>query len=185
MIALASDYLLFQLAGGDIIPFTAENMAIEVSGDSAALFDSEFVRQAANAVFHYFKYELRRETVSVAEFAEALEKVLSGFAVRTLRGEGCLAGPAVLESDLRPIAEASGMGSELFFFPRLREELRRHLSQAPRVVRFSGLRGCVKRLTGAQRWSGRCRRLEEQIIDFLRECLTAEPKKMELALVID
>jgi len=185
MIALASDYLLFKLACGETVPFSAEDMSIEICGDSAALFDTEFVRHAANAVFHYFKYELERQIVSVAEFSGALEKVLSGFAFRTLRGRGRLPGPAVLESDLRPLAEASGMNSELFFFPRLREELRRQLSHAPRVVRFCGLRGCVKSLAGARRWSRRCRKLEEQIIDYLRECLTAEPKKMELAMVID
>src|SRR2546428_11166748 len=185
MIALASNYLLFELEGGETVPFSADSMSIEVSGDSAALFDSEFVRHAANAVFHYFKYELERQTVSVAEFAGALEKVLNGLAFRTLRGARRSSGPAVLESDLRPMAEASGTNFELFFFPRLREELRRQLSHAPRVVRFSGLRGCVKCLTGARRWSGRCRKLEEQIIDYLRQCLTAEPKKMELALVVD
>ncbi len=185
MIALASDYLLFELASGETVPFSADNVSIEVCGDNAALFDSEFVRQAASAVFHYFKYELERQTVSVAEFAGALEKVLTGFAFRTLRVGGRLAGPAFLESDLRPLAEASGMNSELFFFPRLREELRRQLSHGPRVVRFCGLRGCVKSLAGARRWSSRCRKLEEEIIDYLRECLTAEPKKMELALVVD
>ena len=185
MIALASNYLLFELACGETVPFSAEDMSIEVCGDSAALFDSEFVRHAANAVFHYFKYELERQTVSVEEFSGALEKILNGFALRTLRRGTPLPAPAVLESDLRPLAEASGTNSDLFFFPRLREELRRQLSHAPRVVRFSGLRGCVKRLAGARRWSGRCRKLEEQIIDYLRECLTAEPKKMELALVVD
>src|SRR5712691_676536 len=185
MIALASDYLLFELACGETVPFSAEDMSIEVCGDSAGLFDSEFVRHAANAVFHYFKYELQRQTVSVAEVSGALEKILNGFALRKLRGVTLLSAPAVLESDLRPLAEASGTNSELFFFPRLREELRRQLSHGPRVVRFSGLRGCVKRLAGARRWSGRCRKLEEQIIDYLRECLTAEPKKMELALVVD
>src|SRR6266446_6205922 len=142
MIALASNYLLFELACGETVPFSAEDMSIEVCGDSAALFDSEFVRHAANAVFHYFKYELERQTVSVEEFSGALEKILNGFALRTLRRGTPLPAPAVLESDLR-------------------------------------------RLAGARRWSGRCRKLEEQIIDYLRECLTAEPKKMELALVVD
>jgi len=185
MIALASNYLLFELEGGETIPFSAENMSIEVSGDSAALFDSEFVRHAAKAVFHYFKFELERQTVSIEEFSGALEKVLSGFALHPLRDGAHLPAPGILESDLRPLAEASGTLSELFFFPRLREELRRQLSHAPRIIRFSGLRGCVKRLAGARRWSGRCRRLEEQIIEYLRQCLTAEPKKMELALVVD
>src|SRR5438552_18303361 len=108
MIALASNYLLFELEGGETVPFSADSMSIEVCGDSAALFDSEFVRHAANAVFHYFKYELERQTVSVAEFSGALEKILNGFALHTLRGGAHLPAPAVLESDLRPLAEASG-----------------------------------------------------------------------------
>ena len=49
MIALASDCLLFELTGGETVPFSAANMSVEVSGDNAALFDSEFVRHAANA----------------------------------------------------------------------------------------------------------------------------------------
>src|SRR6266404_5101325 len=119
MIALASDYLLFEMAGGETLPFSAANISVEVSADSAELFDSEFVRHAAKAVFHYFRYELRRQTVSVAEFAEALEKVLRGFAPRKVpAGEGQPA-LAVLESDLQPLAEESGKDSELFFFPRL------------------------------------------------------------------
>ena len=185
MIALASNYLLFELEGGETIPFSAENMLIEVSGDSAALFDSEFVRHAAQAVFHYFKYELERQTVTIEEFSGALEKVLGGFALRTLRDGALLPSSGILESDLRPLADASGILSELSFFPRLREELRRQLIHAPRIMRFSGLRGCVKRLAGARRWSGRCRKLEDQIIEYLRQCLTAEPKKMEMALVVD
>ena len=47
-------------------------------GDTAQWFDSEFVQHAANAVFHYFKQVLDRQTVTVGEFAGALEKGASG-----------------------------------------------------------------------------------------------------------
>ena len=56
-------------------------VSVELAGGTAELFDSEFVRHATKAVFHYFKHELGRQTVSVREFAGALEKVLRGFAV--------------------------------------------------------------------------------------------------------
>jgi hypothetical protein len=185
MIALASECLLFELPGGESVPFSAEHIAIEVSGDTTALFDSEFVRHAANAVFRYFKYELDRRTVSVSEFAEALEKVLSGFASRTLAIKESRASRGVLESDLHRLANESGKDSELFFFSGLRAELRRQLGRSPRMVRFRGLRGCVKRLTGARRWSGRCRQLEEEIVDYLRGCLSAEPRKSDFAMVVE
>jgi len=70
-------------------------------------------------------------------FRGALEKVLSGFALGTLRDGALLpAASGILQSDLRPLADASGILSELSFFPRLREELRRQLTHAPRIMRF-------------------------------------------------
>ena len=120
MITLAWDYLLFQLAGGETIPFSAEMISVELSGEKAGLFDPEFVRHATNAVFHYFKHELGRETITVGEFAGALEKVLRGFDFRTAMAEEAPAGPRVLESDLRRLVYKSGNGCELFFFRLLR-----------------------------------------------------------------
>jgi hypothetical protein len=183
MIALAQNCLLFRLANGESVPFTADMIAVELVDDTARRFDAEFVLHAANAVFHYFKQDLARESVTVPEFAEALEKVLRGFPPAALAGESPC--PRVLESDLRHLAAESGKGCELFFFPLLRRELREQLEHTPRVMRFVGLRGCVKQLVGARRWNVRCRNLEEQIVEFLRECLTTEAKPAEFALMIE
>ena len=51
MIALASDCLLFRMASGESVPFSADMVSVEVLGESAKLFDAEFIRHAANAVF--------------------------------------------------------------------------------------------------------------------------------------
>src|SRR5882724_12791897 len=120
MIALASDYLLFRMANGESVPISVEMLSVELMGETTELFDSEFVRHAANAVFHYFKHELRRQTVTVGEFAGALEKVLRGFALTGQAAARTQCAPRVLESDLRRLACESGKGCELFFFPRLR-----------------------------------------------------------------
>src|SRR5438874_349590 len=106
MIALASDCLLFRMNGGESIPFSAEMISVELMGDTATLFDSEFVRHASKAVFHYFKYELKRQTVSLGEFAGALEKVLSGFALTGKPPETLARArpPGVAQSDLRLLA---------------------------------------------------------------------------------
>lgn len=183
MIALASDSLMFKLPNGETVPFTSANIIIEVDANTAATFDADFIRHAANAVFHFFRNELQREAISVDEFAEALEKALSGFTL----GNGAKkpqVPSCVLESDLTRMAKESG-SAELFFFSNLRAELRKQLSKAPQVVHFRGLRGCVKQLTGARRWNGRCRQLHEQIVNYLRECLHAEPGDAERALVVD
>ena len=90
-----------------------------------------------------------------------------------------------VEADLLMLARESGESRELFFFPRLRGELRAQLRRTPRLVRFRGLRGCVKQLAGARRWSLRCERLEEQIVEYLRGCLGAEPEQAHCALVVE
>lgn len=183
MITLASDCLLFQMANGESVPFSAEMISVELSGDTAQWLDQEFVTHAAKAVFHYFRAELGRQSVTVAEFAEAMEKVLGGFSGR--RTAAAVPLPGVMESDLSRLAREFGEGCELIFFPRLRDELRQRLQQAPRVLRFSGLRDCVKALAGARRWSLRCQGLEEQIVVFLRQCLSAECKKADCAMVVE
>lgn len=182
MISLAKECLLFELATGESIPFSSEMISIELMGDAAARFDPEVIRHAAASVFHYFRNDLARDSVTVAEFAEALEKVL--------RGLGFNVQPAAAETpspgaDLRVLARESGDARELVFFPRLRDELRTQLQTSPRMVRFRGLRGCVKQLTGAQRWSPRCEDLQEQILGYLRECLSTEAREAECRLVVE
>jgi hypothetical protein len=185
MIALQSGCLLFQLASGESVPCSAEMISVELTGNAGGVLDPEVLRHATASVFHYFKNELERQSVTVGEFAMALEKVLRnlGFTIRT----GSLESGAqdVIETDLCLFARESANGLELFFFPRLRDELRNLLRQSPRLLRFRGLRGCVKQLTGARRWSGRCERLQDHIVEYLRCCLTAEPEQSDCALVVE
>ena len=185
MIALASDCLLFQTPSGESLPYSADMMSDELAGGSLQSFDPEVVQHAASAVFHYFKHELGRQTVTVGEFAGALENVLRGFAVTPAPADKPRTQPGVVESDLFGMAREVGEGCELFFFPRLRAELRQQLQQGPRVLRFHGLRGCVKQLVGAHRWSDRCQDLEGRIVAYLRECLFAERGPVEVALVVE
>jgi hypothetical protein len=184
MIALARECLTFRLNNGESIPYSADMLSVELVGETAQWLDSEVVNQAANAVFHYFQNDLGRHSVTVGEFAGALEKVLRGFQ-RPQTTKKPAVEPAMLEYDLSGLAQESGKGCELFFFPRLRAELRHQLNQSPRVLRFRGLRGCVKRLAGAQHWSARCRSLQGQIVDFLRECLEVESRLEDFAMIVE
>ena len=144
MIALQSDCLLFRLANGESVPCSAEMISFEITGSSGGLLEPEMLRHAAASVFHYFKSELRRETVTVGEFAVALEKVLRGLGFVIRAGGIEPRPPDASATDLRRLARESADSLELFFFPRLRDELRAQLRQSPRIVHFRGLRGCVK-----------------------------------------
>jgi hypothetical protein len=113
-----------------------------------------------------------------------MEKVLRGFKLsapaKTTTPES-----AVVESDLGRLAIETSAGCELMFFPRLRDELRQHLRKNPQMLRFSGLRACVKQIAGAKRWTSRCRALEEQIVSYLRECAGAEVGLEKFALLVE
>jgi hypothetical protein len=185
MIALLSECLLFRLANGESVPCSAEMISVELVGGNDGWLDPEVLRHAAASVFHYFKNDLCRESVTVGEFAGALEKVLRqlGFTIRAGTLESSK--PDTTETDLGLMARETGGGFELFFFPRLRHELRAQLRQSPRVLRFRGLRGCVKQLAGARRWSGRCEKLQDHIVEYLRQCLSAEPESSDCALVVE
>ena len=185
MIALHSDCLMFQLANGESIPCSVEMICIEVHGNSEGLIDPEMLRHAAASVFHYFKQELARESVTVGEFAGALERVLRGFGFTIRAGPAESPAPELVESDLHHLAGGSSGSLELLFYPRLRDELRLQLQRSPRVLRFRGLRRCVKKLAGAQRWSNRCEVMQDQIVEYLRGCLTAESGAKTCSLVVE
>ena len=152
MILLSGDCLIFRTPDGEAVPHTVETIQVELIGETAALFDSEFIKQAAGAVLHYFRDELGRQSVTMAEFSLALENVLRGFKMAAAaKPEATTNGPRVAQSDLGRLAAETDNGGELIFFPRLREELRTQLREAPQMLCFRGIRTCVKQLTGAQR----------------------------------
>jgi hypothetical protein len=190
MILLRPDCLVFKTAAGENIPCSAEDVTVELMGDSAQWSDQEIIKNAAAAVLHYFRSEKQQDFVSVAEFSETLERVLRGFglAVASCDTKPSVSAPEiaprVVEADLRRLAEESGIGSELCFFQSLRAGLRRQLDGTPVVFRYRGLRSCVQWLAGAKRWSGRCQTLNDQIVDYLRHCLTAENIATGCGLVV-
>src|SRR5580693_8242417 len=167
MIILAEDCLVFETSAGEGVPYSAEMISVELMGDTAKMFATEFVKHAAAAVFHYFRDELGRETVTIAEFSLALERVLRGFRLETPEQPAVEEQLRVAKADLCELVTDEDGGCELFFFPRLRDELRTQLRASPQMLCFQGLRCCVKRLAGAQRWSNRCQDLHDRIVEYL------------------
>jgi hypothetical protein len=189
MIQLHPDCLIFQTSSGENIPCSAEVVTVELVGE--ATLDPEIVREAASAVVYYFKVELGRDNVSIEEFSRALERVLIKLGYEVTAGEDVHSSSGFGEAELPQVtlnlpelASACGKGFELIFFQRLRTELREQLRTHPRSLRFQGLRTCVKQLTGARRWTERCQKLNDQIVDYLRECYAVEgPADCNLVVV--
>lgn len=183
MIQLHNDYLNIKTSTGETIPCSAELVTLELVGDSLSSMHPDLIRQVAAAILHYFKHDLGRETVSIADFSSALQRVLMalGFEVRT--EEGGSAEPRD-PCSLSELANGAGESFELGFFPHLRDQVRRQLDDWPHVLRFYGLRSCVKKLLGAKRWSSRCQELNDQIVEYLRQCLRTEGRDITCGLVV-
>jgi hypothetical protein len=186
MISLRPDCLMIQMSSGDTIPCSAEVATVELLGDAAHHCEPEIVRNAAQAVLHYFKTQLGRETVSIKEFSQALVKVLRGFGLQVSVPEEGVELDDVESHDLQGLAASceQAQAYELEFFPRLRCQLRERLSATPRSVRFVGLKSCVRTLIRTRRWGRRCESLQTQIVGFLRDCLTEESARGDCSLEI-
>ena len=163
MIQLKTDCLIFQTNDGEQVPCSAEWVTLELMGEGAQLVDPEVVRHASAAVLHYFKHELQRQFVSVGEFAAALERVLRNFGLSVYAdtdtdAQNRTAKRRVMECNLQALATSAALTAlSCFSFPQLRQELQRNLKQAPHMVRFSGLRDCVKQLAGTPRGTSAAR----------------------------
>jgi hypothetical protein len=186
MIQLHPDYLFVETPPGKIIPCSAELVAVELIGEAAAHLDPEVVQQAAAAVLHYFRKDLGWTTVSVGEFSNALEQALHTLGAQPALSLGHDSAPdhQIRCLDLRQLAAESDRAFELSFYPKLREALRARLNESTRVLHFYGLRGCVKQLLGAKRWSHRCQTVQDQIVDYLRACFATASSIGSCDLVI-
>jgi hypothetical protein len=180
---LKKDCLVFQTNGGHQVPCSAEWVTLELLGEAAPHVDPELIRHAAAAVLHYFKVELHREFVAVAEFAAALEHALRAAGLSMCTDAGACPS-RVLESHLPDLMKTAGGNGELFLLPQLRQELARRLGESPQMVRFLGLRPCVKQLAGTDRWCPRCENLSDQIVDYIRNCLQSDTRSQDCTLVV-
>src|SRR3954468_3254941 len=184
MIRLRQDCLVFKNTDGTGVPASAHEFAVEIIGEAVGMLDEEVVKNAAHAVLHYFKEELHRTSVTIGEFTGALEDTLRKLGYNIDAAQPKKKGPQIITSNLQEIVGQIGAGYELLFFSRLRDEVRSGLGKSPELLRFRGLRDCVKHLAGAKRWNTRCQALSEQIVDYLRTCLHAEKEQRSCSLLV-
>jgi hypothetical protein len=186
MILLRQDCLVFKKANGEGVPGSAKEFAVDVIGEALGMLDEEVVKNAAEAVLHYFKEELGRNSITIGEFSTALEETLRklGYDIKSAKAKSASKDPGVLTRDLREIASQSGIGYELLFFSLLRDEVRDGLGRSPQILRFLGLRKCVKHLLGVKKWNGRCQTLSDQIVEYLRTCMEAEKEQASCSLLV-
>ena len=79
MIQLQSNYLVFRMSTGELLPCSAEAVTAELLGDTLNLIEPHTIQEALKAVVYYFREEHEETSVSVDQFSSALGKVLQGF----------------------------------------------------------------------------------------------------------
>jgi hypothetical protein len=187
MILLRRDCLVFETSEGNV-PLPAEEVTMEIIGDAIEILDEETIKQAAEAVLFYFKEELGQTTVSITEFTAQLERALNalGLTVQSAKSNPSptAGAPRVVESNLLCYAPDAGPAMELTFFPSLRMAVHELLAQSPDVIRFRGLRPCVKQMLKARRWTHGCQGLNDQIVEYLRSCFDGARRGSRCALVV-
>ena len=187
MILLRRDCLVFETSEGNF-PLPADEVTMEIIGDAIEILDEETIKHAAEAVLHYFKEELGQTSVSIAEFTAQLEKALNALGL-TVQSTKCTTKPAapslrIVESNLLCYAPDASPTMELTFFPSLRIAVQELLDQSPDIIRFRGLRPCVKQMLRAQRWSPSCQGLNDQIVEYLRTSFDSARRGSRCALVV-
>ena len=121
MIQLQSNYLVFRMSTGELLPCSAEAVTAELLGDTLNLIEPHTIQEALKAVVYYFREEHEETSVSVDQFSSALGKVLQGFGFDVVFDEDPQINLRVEETDMARLArETSGQQYELFFFQRLR-----------------------------------------------------------------
>ena len=184
MILLRNDCLVFEMSNGEKIPCAASTVTVELMGSAVDQVDREVIEHATAAVLHYFHHDLQRTEVTLSEFTEALETALRGLGLNVTCDTAQTSTRTTANADLRVLATESGKSYELGFFSRLRDQVRHELKVAPELIRFFGLRSCVKQLAGAQRWCPRCEQLSDQIVEFLRGCVSQESPPQPCGLLV-
>jgi hypothetical protein len=183
MILLEQDCLLIVTESGESFPCLADNIQIELAEGAASWLSPELVQEAIQAVSYYFRNDLHKNSVTITEFTNTLQTVFRGLGLAAETTADCFSS-RVMESNLCAVAEAAGWTLELWFYPRLREELRRQITRSPHVLRFTSLQECARRLAGVKRWNKRCTEISDQINRFIRDCLVRESSVSNCSLVV-
>ncbi len=117
----------------------------------------------AVAIEQYAREHQPERAVTTVEIAEMVEALLAMLGMDDLaeayadRGQ-----PAEIALD--EMARVPGTGFELAFYRQLDAAL---AVRRRGVLRLRGLRDCVLRLRGTRRWSAGCRRLAEEIVQYV------------------
>jgi hypothetical protein len=185
LIQLGEEILLLQLPSGEMVPCSVHSLSVEIQQQSPWIMEADVLESMVIAIWHYFKKDLRRKSVLMSEFVAALRRVVWGLGLSqsATPPEGSVV--QVCECDLNEWVSQVDMPMELDLYPRLRREVKSRLATAPRLLRIRGLKSVAKHYAGSPRWNARCRKVQDQILAYLRDCLRCEGGSETCPMVVE
>lgn len=184
MIQLHTDCLVFETSEGESIPCSAHDVTIELLGDALNEIEPSLITEATEAVLYHFKVDLDRTSIKVSEFTIALEQILRGFGYKVMAADEKELDFNSAETDLNHLAHQAGEGLEVVFFCTLRNQIHADLHGKPEMLKVKGLREAVNKLTGTKNWGPRSQKLNDQIVDYLRDIVSKHQQGAKLTLMI-
>ena len=158
MIQLREDIVWVGAADGKRTPFDNQRLTNSIQ---RAIGDQLLAESIANAIY---RYACETNTISTGAIAELVGTALTLFGL-----PDCATAYRQRDqfAEIRLDQLAGSEAFELGFYRQLDHALRS--LTAPARLNLSGLRACVMRLRGAQRWGESCRTLADEIVGFVRD----------------
>src|ERR1017187_49563 len=170
MIRLQQDIVWVKFEDGHMAPFDEQRLALSIQDVAERAGHSDWwLAECVAAEVHAYAGKCRSDggmpTRELVEIVVAVlttlgfEKISQAYAGR----EHCAA------IHLNDLAARVGAAFELEFFRQLDRELAAASDHRLSMIEVDGLRACVMQLRGARRWNSGCRKLAEEIVDYVRE----------------
>src|ERR1700683_3577615 len=157
MIQVIEDMVWVKFEDGHMAPFDEQRLALSIQDVGERAVHAYAVKCRSDSVIP------SREIVEIVVAVLAtlgFEKISEAYAGH----EHCA---AIHLNDLA--ARMGAAAFELEFFRQLDHELKAASDHRLSVIEVDGLRACVMQLRGARRWNSGCRKLAEEIVEYVRE----------------
>jgi hypothetical protein len=164
MIQLREDIAWVRADDGRLTPFDADRLAdsIALACEFTGHTDRLLAESVAAAVQHFTRDCETDHTIDADEIANLVVAVLTALCED-------IAKAYARRREWREIRLDQIAGFELEFYRQLDTALRAaSAAEETSMMHLRGLRACVMRLRGAQRWGESCRALADEIVEFVR-----------------
>jgi hypothetical protein len=188
MIQQLEDIAWVKFEDGHMAPFDEQRLALSIQHVAERAGHSDWwLAESVAAAVHAYAIKCRSDGVIPSrEIVEIVVAVLSTLGFQNI-SQAYARHEHSAAIHLNDLAMRGGASFELEFFRQLDHELKAASDRRLSVIEVDGLRACVMQLRGARRWNSGCRKLAEEIVEYVRERVVrvrpAQAGSLKLAVV--